>query len=159
MQQTNYQLFDFLDFSTTLDEGDRLWRACTPTEVEEKNGDVFITIPFQKQQNSNEINPDTSEPRKTYVLRLRAYGQKIVRAAIGFDTEWMEDSPMLELDARLTPNPLHVEKTALEWIVKDSHNQTKAIVSFRQPEISWWSDLVPAPAETIDLTLFPDGVH
>ncbi|MDP4201742.1 MAG: alpha-xylosidase, partial [Bacteroidota bacterium] len=46
-----------------------------------------------------------------------------------------------------------------EWIVKDSHNQTKAIVSFRQPEISWWSDLVPAPAETIDLTLFPDGVH
>jgi Alpha-glucosidases, family 31 of glycosyl hydrolases len=159
MQQTNYQLFDFLDFSTTLDEGDRLWRACTPTEVEAKNGDVFITIPFQKQQNSNEINPDTSAPRKNYVLRLRAYGKKIVRAAIGFGTEWMEDSPMLELDARLTPNPLHVEKTALEWIVKDSHNQTKAIVSFRQPEISWWSDLVPAPAETIDLTLFPDGVH
>lgn len=159
MQQTNYQLFDFLDFSTTLDEGDRLWRACTPTEVEEKNGDVFITIPFQKQQNSNEINPDTSAPRKNYVLRLRAYGQKIVRAAIGFGTEWMEDSPMLELDARLTSNPLHVEKTALEWIVKDSHNQTKAIVSFSQPEISWWSDLVPAPAETIDLTLFPDGVH
>ncbi|MTK52720.1 alpha-xylosidase [Paludibacter sp.] len=159
MQQTNYQLFDFLDFSTTLDNGDRLWRACTPTEIDAKNGDVFITIPFQKQQNSNEINPDTSEPRKNYVLRLRAYGRKIVRAAIGFGTEWMEDSPMLELDARLTPSPLHVEKTALEWIVKDSHNQTKAIVSFRQPEISWWSDLVPAPAETIDLTLFPDGVH
>ncbi len=159
MQQTNYQLFDFLDFSTTLDNGDRLWRACTPTEVEAENGDVFITIPFQKQQNSNEINPDTSEPRKNYVLRLRAYGRKIVRAAIGFGTEWMEDSPMLELDARLTTNPLHVEKTEQEWIVKDSHNQTKAIVSFRQPQISWWSDLVPAPAETIDLTLFPDGVH
>ncbi|MBP1639651.1 MAG: Alpha-D-xyloside xylohydrolase [Bacteroidetes bacterium] len=159
MQQTNYQLFDFLDFSTTLDEGDCLWRACTPTEVEVKNGDVFITIPFQKQQNSNEINPDTSEPRKSYVLCLRAYGSKIMRAAIGFGAEWMEDSPMLELDACLTLNPLHVEKTVLGWIVKDSHNQTKAIVSFRQPEISWWSDLVPAPAETIDLTLYPDGVH
>jgi alpha-D-xyloside xylohydrolase len=159
MQQTNYQLFDFLDFSPALDEDDRLWRACTPTEIEAKNGDVFITIPFQKQQNSNEINPDTSEPRKNYVLRLRAYGEKIVRAAIGFGTEWQEDSLMLELDARLTPNPLHVEKTVQEWIVRDSHNQTKAIVSFRQPEISWWSDLVPAPAETIDLTLFPDGVH
>ncbi|GAT62232.1 glycoside hydrolase family 31 protein [Paludibacter jiangxiensis] len=159
MQQTNYQLFDFLDFSTALDSGDRLWRACTPTEIEVKNGDVFITIPFQKQQNSNEINPDTSAPRKNYMLRLRAYGQQIVRAAIGFGTEWKEDSPMLELDARLTSNPLHVEKTAQEWIVRDSHNQTKANVSFRQPEISWWSDLVPAPAETIDLTLFPDGVH
>jgi alpha-D-xyloside xylohydrolase len=159
MQQTNYQLFDFLDFSPALDEDDRLWRACTPTEIQEKNGDVFITVPFQKQQNSNEINPDMSEPRKNYVLRLRAYGRKIVRAAIGFGTEWKEDSLMLELDARLTPNPLHVEKTVQEWIVRDSHNQTKAIVSFRQPEISWWSDLVPAPAETIDLTLFPDGVH
>jgi alpha-D-xyloside xylohydrolase len=159
MKQTNYQLFDFLDFSPALDEGDRLWRACNPTAIEEKDGDVFITIPFQKQQNSNEINPDTSEPRKNYVLRLRAYGNKIVRAAIGFGTEWMETSEMLELDARLTANPLHVEKTELEWIVKDSHNQTKAIVSFRQPEISWWSDLVPAPAETIDLTILPDGVH
>lgn len=159
MKQTNYQLFDFLDFSPALDEGDRLWRACTPTDIEAKDGDVFISIPFQKQQNSNEINPDTSEPRKEYQLRLRAYGEKIVRVAIGFGTEWMETSEMLELDVRLTTNTLHVEKTELEWIVKDSHNQTKAIVSFRQPEVSWWSDLVPGPAETIDLTLFPDGEY
>lgn len=159
MKQTNYQLFDFLDFSTALDQGDRLWRACTPTAIEEQGGDVFITVPFQKQQNSNEINPDTSEPCKQYQLRLRAYGDKIIRAAIGFDSCWQEDSPMLEIDPNLSSNFLYVEKTEQEWIVKDSHNQTKAIVSFRQPELSCWSDLVPAPADTIDLTLFPDGEH
>lgn len=159
MNQTNYQLFDFLDFSAALDEGDRLWRACAPTAIEEKEGDVVITIPFQKQQNSNEINPDTSEPCKQYQLRLRAYGDRIIRAAIGFDSGWQEDSAMLEIDSDLASNFLYVEKTEQEWIIKDSHNQTKAIVSFRQPELSCWSDLVPAPADTIDLTLFPDGEH
>jgi alpha-D-xyloside xylohydrolase len=159
MKQTNYQLFDFLDFSPVLNEGDRLWRACTPTEIEAKGGDVFISIPFQKQQNSNEITPDTSEPKKTYQLRLRAYGDKILRASIGFGTGWMETSEMIQLDTRLVVNALTFEKTEQEWIVKDSNNQTKAIINFRQPEISWWSDLVPAPAETIDLTFFPDGKH
>ncbi|MBB3187005.1 alpha-xylosidase [Microbacter margulisiae] len=159
MKQTNYQLFDFLDFNPALNEGDRLWRACTPTSIEAKEGDILITIPFQQQLNSNEINPDTSVARKSYQMRLRAYGTKIIRAAIGFDTEWMETSAMLQLDSHLTKNHLHFEKAEYEWIVKDSDNQTKAIVDFHPVETDWWSDLVPAPAETINLAFFPDGQH
>ena len=64
MKQTNYTLFDFLDFSPELNEGDRLWRACTPTSIFEKGGNVFITIPFQQQHNSNEISSDLSIPKK-----------------------------------------------------------------------------------------------
>ena len=158
MKQTNYQLFDFLDFDPALNQGDILWRACAPTNIEARDGDIFISIPFQKQQNSNEIAPDTTASRKTYQLRLRAYGDKILRAAIGFGSQWMETSEMMQLDARLIANALTFEKKELEWIIKDSKGAKKAVVNFRQPEVNHWSDLVPAPAETIDLTFFPDGM-
>ncbi|MDR3651408.1 MAG: alpha-xylosidase [Paludibacter sp.] len=156
MQQTNYQLFDFLDFSPELNEGDRLWRACSPTAMEERNGEIFITIPFQQQNNSNEITPDLSVPKKEYVLRIQALGTKILRASLAFAGQIMEHSEMLEMNPDLKINALTFEKTELEWIVKDSTGNKKAIISFRQPEIDWWSDLVPAPAETIQLSFFPD---
>lgn len=44
MKLTNYQLFDFLDFCPELDEGDRLWRACSPTDIAEKSGEKDIVF-------------------------------------------------------------------------------------------------------------------
>ncbi|MBO7183720.1 MAG: hypothetical protein J6V49_06280, partial [Bacteroidales bacterium] len=63
MKQTNYQLFDFLDFDTSLSSGERLWRACRPTDIQEINGDIIITVPFQQQNNSNEITEDKTVAR------------------------------------------------------------------------------------------------
>jgi len=157
MQQTNYQLFDFLDFNTELNEGDRLWRACAPTHIEEKKGEIFISIPFQKQNNSNEITPDLSEARKNYSLRIKAYGNKILRVSLAIETPLMENSEMLELTPELEILPLCFEKGDEEWIVKDTDGIKKAVFSFYKPEIDWWSDLIPAPEETIQLSFFPDG--
>jgi len=157
MQQTNYQLFDFLDFSTELNEGDRLWRACSPTDILEKNGEILVTIPFQKQNNSNEIAPDSAEPRRNYMLKIKAFDDKILRISLGIDTPIIEDSEMLELAPELKNSSLSFEKNKLEWIVSDQKGNKKAIISFRQPEIDWWSDLLPAPDETIQLSFFPDG--
>lgn len=157
MQQTNYQLFDFLDFSPELNEGDRLWRACLPTDIHENNGDVLVTIPFQQQNNSNEITPDLSVSRKEFVLRIQSFGEKILRISMAIAGEIMENSEMLELDSRLKMNPLSFEKAAQEWTIKDASGNKKAVFSFRQPEIDWWSDLLPAPAETLFLSFFPDG--
>ena len=157
MQQTNYQLFDFLDFSAELNEGDRLWRACSPTNISEKDGEIFVTIPFQKQNNSNEITPDSSADRKEYVLRLKTLGTKIIRASMALVGSVMEDSVMLEMDARLQPTALTFEKNVLEWIIKDLAGNKKAVISFQEPQTDWWSDLVPGPAETIHLGFFPDG--
>ena len=91
MQQTNYQLFDFLDFSPELNEGDRLWRACAPTNISKKNDEILITIPFQKQNNSNEITPDVTSERKEYILRIKALGNKILRASMALSGEIMEN--------------------------------------------------------------------
>lgn len=159
MIQTNYQLFDFLDFNPALNEGDSLWRACRPVAIEERDGDVYITVPFQKQNNSNEITPDLTEARKNYLLRLSAYGDKILRVSMEIGDEVMETSEMLQLDSRLGKMPLTYDKKQEEWIIRDLKGTKKAVVSFREPEIEWWSDLQPAPQETIDICFFPDGKH
>ena len=157
MQQTNYQLFDFLDFNTELNEGDRLWRACIPTHMEERNGEIFVSIPFQKQNNSNEISPDLTEPRKSYTLRIKAYGNKVLRVSLAIDAPVMEDSEMLELATELGLSPLSFEIGTEKWVVKDKDGNKKAVFSFSKPDIDWWSDLLPAPEETIQLSFFPDG--
>ncbi len=157
MKQTNYQLFDFLDFNPSLNDGDRLWRACTPTEITEKNGEIFIVIPFQQQNNSNEITPDLSVPLKNYTLRIKSYGENILRTSLSFDEEIIENSEMLFISEELKKTPLSFEKAELEWIVKDNSGKKRAVISFSKPQIDWWSDLVPAPADTIQMSFYPDG--
>jgi len=157
MQQTNYQLFDFLDFSPELNQGDRLWRACLPTAIQEINGDVFVTIPFQQQNNSNEITPDLSVPRKEFVLRVQAISEKILRVSMAFAGEIMENSEMLELDNRLKKQSLSFEKKTDEWIVTDELGNKRVVFGFKEAKTDWWSDLISAPAETLFLSFFPDG--
>ena len=71
--------------------------------------------------------------------------------------EVMETSEMLQLDSRLGKMPLTYDKKQEEWIIRNLEGTKKAVVSFCEPEIEWWSDLQPAPQETIDIRFFPDG--
>jgi len=155
--QTNYQLFDFLDFSPELNGGDALWRVCSPHEIEEKNGEIFLSIPFQKQNNSNDITPDLSTKRRNYTLRMKAYGNRILRVSMALEGQIQDNSVMLDLSSDLQMLPLSFEKQKDEWIVKDETGATKAIINFHKPEIEWWSDLQPGPQESIDICFFPDG--
>ncbi|SDZ84086.1 alpha-D-xyloside xylohydrolase [Porphyromonadaceae bacterium NLAE-zl-C104] len=158
MRQTNYQLFDFLDFSPLLDEGDRLWRACTPTRIVEREGDIYISIPFQQQHNSNEIKPDTTYRKKEHILRIRKYGNKILRLSLSLGDEISEDSEMLSFAAELkTDTSLSYLQLEDKWIVKDTAGNKKAAVSFAKPMIDHWSDLIPPPEDTIQISFFPDG--
>jgi alpha-D-xyloside xylohydrolase len=157
MKQTNYYLFDFLDFNTSLDGEDILWRACEPTDIEAQGTDVLVTVPFQKQMCSNDIQPDTSVDRRYYTLRLRAYGEKILRVSMGFGMPDMPDSPMLDLDPNLKILPLEVIRSKNEWVVIDSKGNKKASFNFKKPAIDHWSDLLPKPEETLDVTFYPDG--
>lgn len=157
MRQTNYQLFDFLDFDLNLDGAERLWRACIPTEISEENGSIVLTIPFQKQLNSNEIKADETALRKEYKLKISLYGSSILRVSIGIGQAVDEDSPMLQLSPDLTKQPLFFRKENEAWIIEDSQYNKKASIDFKKPEIEWWSDLQPAPEETIYLSFFPEG--
>lgn len=157
MKQTNYQLFDFLDFDTELKGGDILWKACSPVSIFINGTDAVLEVPFQKQLLSGNIAPDLKEPRKSYYLRLRAYGEKILRVAIGFDVPDMTDSPMLEIDGNLRIIQLKIEKTDEEWRIRDASGAIRASLNRRSLPVDHWSDLLPPPEESIDLSFFPDG--
>ncbi|MDL2230508.1 alpha-xylosidase [Alistipes sp. OttesenSCG-928-L06] len=157
MKQTNYHLFDFLDFDPELTKDESLWRAYKPTDIAVDGTDVVITIPFQKQVLSNEMEADFAAPQKSYTLHLRQYGDKILRAFIGFNGEKMAGSEMLELDPKLEIRPLSVQKTADEWVVVDAKGVKRAVIDLREPLIDWWSDLQPGPQETVNITFYPDG--
>ena len=91
MKPTNYHLFDFLDFDEELKKDESLWKSCRPTAAEEIDGDIYITVPFQKQKLQNDMEADTDVPREEHRLVLRQYGDKILRVFMGFGDLEMSD--------------------------------------------------------------------
>lgn len=159
MKPTNYHLFDFLDFDTGLRRNESLWKACKPTAVEEKDGDILITVPFQKQVLDNDMAADLSAARESHVLKLRQYGAKITRIFMGFgDLEMTDDSEMLMLTDAVGKMPLKAEFVDGEWIISTvADGVRRAVINLREPKLDRWSELLPDPQETLDLRLFPDG--
>lgn len=157
MKQTNYLLFDFLDFDPKLTGREVLWKACRPTAATEDQGDVRLQIPFARQLVSPDQKPDPEAPRQDYTLRLRAYGNNMLRLSIGFGESVADSSPMLELAPDLDCPPLRIEKKENEWLVKDNRGMIRAEFNLKGPEINHWSDLLPPPDETLQAVFYPDG--
>lgn len=156
MKRTNYQLFDFLDFSTDLPGDDILWKAGKAKDIAADKGDIIITIPFQKQKCQNDIEPDLDVPTHDYTLRIREYAGKAIRISIGFGVPEMADSIMLDLHPEMKPTPLSFEKSEKKWLIKNDAGQVKAKLDLTDPEIDHWSDLLPKPQDSLSITFFPD---
>ena len=159
MKPTNYHLFDFLDFDIDLKRDESLWKACAPVAVECKDGDVLITVPFQKQVLANDMAADEAVPRENHTLILRQYGPKILRVFMGFGVLSMaDDSEMLMLSERVGKMPLTASFSDGEWIIStEADGVRRAVINMREPLLDRWSTLLPDPQETLDLRLFPDG--
>jgi alpha-D-xyloside xylohydrolase len=114
-------------------------------------------VPFQCQILSNDFAPDTTIAKKYFQLHLRAFGDKILRVSIGFEKVINQTSPMLEVAAELQEVKLNFTQNADEWIVKDENGIIRAIFDLSNPVIDYWSDLIPAPDESMQATFFPDG--
>jgi len=157
MKRTNYQLFDFLDFDPDLSGEERLWKAVKPKDISEKDGDIFVRVPFYKQKYDNDIVPEPDIPTKEYILRIRAYGNKTLRISIGFGVKNMHGSPMLDWHQDLQPSHLKLEIKTKKWIIRDVNGKIKARFDLRSPEIDHWSDLLPPPEESVVASFYPDG--
>ncbi len=160
MKHTNHQFFDFLDFDTDLsrEEGvSRLWKACKPTAIFKDNLGVALTVPFQCQVLSNEIEPDKTIKRKDFQLQIRAFGNKILRVSMGFGKQIMETSPMLEMAQEIQETELSFKKLNEQWIIEDESGIIRATFDLRDPEIDYWSDLLPKPEESMQAIFYPDG--
>lgn len=158
MKPTNYHLFDFMDFDLDLSRDESLWKACKPTAVYEKDGDVCVDVPFQKQMLSNDMAADTAVARETYTLILRQYSNKVLRLFCGFGEHELTDrSEMLQFSDHVQKLPLQVKAGEGEWVIRSSDGVCRARINVKEPVLDPWSDLLPAPQETLDLTVYPDG--
>lgn len=157
MKQTNYYIFDFLDFDTEMKRDESLWKAYRPTKSEEKNGDILITIPFQKQILDNEMAADKNAKQQSATLLIRRYTHHIIRLFAGFDgTVISDDSAMLQLSDDIKKIPLHITKTENGEAYVDTEGHCCASLDLSEPVLDHWSDLLPTPQQTLDLTLYPD---
>lgn len=147
-----------MDFDLELSKNESLWKACKPTAVYEKDGDVYITVPFQKQVLSNDMAADTSVSREEYTLILRQYSNKIIRLFCGFgDWEMTDQSEMLQFSERVQKLPLQVKAGDGEWTIYSADGVRRAWINVKEPKLDHWSDLLPAPQETLDMVVYPDG--
>jgi alpha-D-xyloside xylohydrolase len=154
MKQTNYHLFDFMDFDPTLQKDEALWKAYAPTKTTEKDGDIVITIPYQKQLHQEDMAPDLEAKQQSYDLIIRAYEPNIIRL---FTT--MAGDEMKEEDEMLQFAP-EVKRLPLRYACGDViaiNGKTLATINLSEPVTDHWSDLLPAPQPAPFITFYPDG--
>lgn len=158
MKPTNYHIFDFLDFDLNLSNNESLWKACKPTYVYEKDGDILVTVPFQKQQLANDMTADASVPREESTLLIRQYSNNIIRLFAGFgELDMTDESEMLQFSDTIHKAPLKVKWDEGEWIISTTDGMRRAVINVKEPQLDRWSELLPDPQETLDIALYPDG--
>ena len=158
MQRTNYYLFDWMDFDPQLSKEESLWKAYDTTMVKAVDGDVVITVPYQKQMLQEDMQPDNSVERMSFPLLLRAYGDSILRLFTSMvGDEMKEESDMLCMAQNLKQEPLTVSFSDNLYSVYDAKGRLRAEINVQPAKKDWWSELLPEPQPTIRLTLFPDG--
>ena len=154
MKQTNYHLFDFMDFEPEMVKDEALWKAYAPTKIEERDGDIIVTIPYQKQRHQEDMAPDETAPQRSYDLVIRAYEPEIIRL---FTTmagdEMTEHDEMLQFSPEVRRRPLRY----VEGNIMAADGQTLATIDLKAPKLDHWSDLLPAPQPAPLITLYPDG--
>ncbi len=155
MKQTNYHLFDFMDFDPSLEKDESLWKAYAPTKIQERDGDIVVTIPYQKQLRQEDMAADESTPQQSYDLIIRAYQPNIVRLFTTMSGDQMtEDDDMLQFSPDIRRLPLSYDGCGN---ITATNGKTLANIDLSAPPIDHWSDLQPAPQPAPFITFYPDG--
>jgi len=160
MKPQNNLLADLLDFDTPEAAQDILWSVGVPQAIKAIDGRVGIELDFFAQALCVDgIKRDENIPSKRHTLWVSAYGEEIVRLSINFNGDEVpsDDNVMLEIDQALKRLPLSVEESFQGWKIVDSAGRLRMEINTQPPTIKHWSDLIPAPSQTLNATLYPDG--
>lgn len=169
MKQTNYHLFDFMDFDPSLQGDEALWKAWSPTAVSVADGEILITIPFQKQLLKEEMEPDTGTPQQSHTLLLRGYRPDMLRLFMTLTGEQpVESDDMLMMDQAIARRTLRLKTEDGQYIesleqpsclltVVDEDDRLCAHIDCRPPILDPWSDLLPSPQPAPQIIFYPDG--
>ena len=152
MKQTNYHLFDFMDFDPDMQKDEALWKAYAPQSVKEQDGDIVISIPYQKQKHQEDMAPDSDVPQECYDLIIRAYESNILRIYTSMvHDEMSEEDDMLQMQVKRMS--LHLDGTH----IIDADGKTRGVIDLRPPVLDYWSDLLPDTQPAPFITFYPDG--
>ena len=161
MKQTNYHLFDFMDFDPSIQKTEVLWKAYAPCRIIERDGDVVVTIPYQQQLHQADMAADTSVPQQYYDLIIRVYEPNIVRIFTTMTSDEMTESDdMLLLSPEVRRMPLSlrpISQGADGFDIMTADGTRRASIDLSAPVIDHWSDLLPAPQPAPFITFYPDG--
>ena len=160
MKQTNYHLFDFMDFDPTLERDEALWKAYAPTNIVEHDGDIVVTSPYQKQKHQEDMAPDNDVPQQCYDLIIRAYTPNIVRLFTTMDSPLLmaENDDMLQFSPEVRRKPLTLyRKGDVVEIRTQEDSCLMGTIDLSTPVLDHWSDLLPPPQPAPVITLYPDG--
>lgn len=158
MKQTNYHLFDFMDFNPSLQKDEALWKAYAPTDIVERNGDIIVTIPYQKQLHQEDMAPDTAAPQQSFDLIVRAYEPDMLRLFTTMSGDEMtEADDMLQFHPDVKRLPLALHKGSAGCDIVAANGKKVATIDLSEPKLDPWSDLLPAPQSAPFITFYPDG--
>lgn len=160
MKPTTRYLADLLDFDAPEAKDDLLWRALAPSACTVRDGDGILSVPFQACRATGgeyHVSPDPVLPLRPVELRVRAYGERILRLTCDPGGGGGDESEMLELDPGLKPDPLAVAATADGWELRDGAGRLRLRVVTAMPPLRKWSDLIPPPPAAFRVIAYPDG--
>ena len=158
MKQTNYHLFDFMDFDPSLQKDEALWKAYAPTDIVERDGDIIVTIPYQKQLHQEDMAPDTAAPQQSFDLIIRAYEPDMLRLFTTMSGDEMtEADDMLQFHPDVKRLPLSLRKGSAGCDIVAANGKKVATIDLSEPKLDPWSDLLPAPQSAPFITFYPDG--
>ena len=158
MKQTNYHLFDFMDFDPSLQKDEALWKAYAPTDIVERDGDIIVTIPYQKQLHQEDMAPDTAAPQQSFDLIVRAYEPDMLRLFTTMSGDEMtEADDMLQFHPDVKRLPLALHKGSVSCDLVAANGKKLATIDLSAPKLDPWSDLLPAPQPAPFITFYPDG--
>jgi alpha-D-xyloside xylohydrolase len=160
MKPQNNLLADLLDLDAPEASKDVLWSVGALHTTKIADGRVGIELDFFAQALCEEgVKADKTTPSKRHTLWVSAYGEEIIRLTINFKNDELpaDNNVMLEIDDKVRRLPLSVHKDVKGWKVVDSMGTTRMEINAQPPAIRHWSDLIPAPPESLNATIYPDG--
>jgi len=129
--------------------------------VQNADGSIEITIPFQPMRHDGTFKPLTASelPRKEIPFRLAAYGREVLRFSGAFAGEPVEaESVMLDPDASVQLMNLQLSEPAEGmYEVHDETGKLRARISSVPHPKRVWSDLQREADPMVQIEFFPDG--
>ena len=170
-----------MDFDPSLQREEALWKAYAPTNIQERDGDIIITIPYQKQLHQEDMAPDTTAAQQSYDLIVRAYEPNIIRLFTTMSGDEMtEQDDMLQFAPGVKRVPLSIKDNGGIVVISKASPTGGGLegagqkasptggglegagglvgtIDLSAPRLDHWSDLLPAPQPAPFITFYPDG--